>query len=637
MIIIIVFLLLVVPPVASSISNGCPREKCGTFDSIPYPFRLNNGSDCGELLSDTFHLSCFNSSLLFISIGSYKYQVLHFFPDGGGILVDFPNDTVRYSSSCRSYYDIKSFHFQTNGYLGISKDNVVGLYGCGDSSLCRSDCGGCHDTNTTTTFTSSGCCYSLSEDRDGVWQVGDSFGVFEDFGCKGFSSRVGLGSSFSNGVTKRGVKLEWAVPSDSIKEECDLNARVVNASSVVFGMRCKCVDGFIGDGFVKGKDCLKNGVEVYGDACYPKRHGRGKLMLVAGILALALSIATLIGLFCLLKRQSKLGTVDLDLARSQCSVSIRKGRKTRLFTHSELVQATNGFSDDKKIVNMEDGGTIYSGVLTDSLEVAIHKVHCTTETDLIQVLSRVKILSEVTHPNMANVLGCSIDSGYTPLVVYEHPGNGTLEQHLCQAGIDGKIGLDWHNRLTITAQLSSVLAYLQTEVFPPVHHHGLQSGCVLLDHDMSVKLVGFELLDHGSNGCGSNGPFSNKNDVYGLGVVLMEILAGQKSVELANVALRKIRNGKIEEVVDPMLYYHEQPLYRKEQMGIVADVGTRCLLFGGDGRLGMNDVARELVHVTKESIDHVGSKRGPAGLEETFSNSSLLQMISLSPDSIYVP
>ncbi|GJT01691.1 probably inactive receptor-like protein kinase [Tanacetum coccineum] len=208
------------------------------------------------------------------------------------------------------------------------------------------------------------------------------------------------------------------------------------------------------------------------------------------------------------------------------------------------------------------------------------KVHCTTETDLIQVLSRVKILSEVTHPNMANVLGCSIDSGYTPLVVYEHPGNGTLEQHLCQAGIDGKIGLDWHNRLTITAQLSSVLAYLQTEVFPPVHHHGLQSGCVLLDHDM---------------------------------------------------------NGNIEEVVDPMLYYHEQPLYRKEQMGIVADVGTRCLLFSGDGQMGMNDVARELVHVTKESIDHVGSRRGPAGLEETFSNSSVLQMISLSSDSIYVP
>nr|XP_043626825.1 probably inactive receptor-like protein kinase At2g46850 [Erigeron canadensis] len=640
MIIIVVLLLLVVPPVV--VGHGCPPEKCGSFDTIPYPFRLNNGSECGELISDAFHLSCFNETILFINIGSYKYQVLHFFPDSGGVLVDFPNDTVHYSSSCRSYYDLKSFKFQANDYFGISKDNLVGLYGCGDSSLCRSDCGGCRDANTTTTFTSSGCCYSLSEDRGGVWKVGDGFNVFEESGCKGFSSWVGSSTGSNNGEIKRGVKLEWAIPGDLIKEACDLNGRSVNASSVIFGMRCKCIDGFIGDGFAKGKGCLKyclkNGAEVYGKACYANRHGRGKLMLVAGILALALSIATLIALFFMLKRQTKLGTADLDQTRSQGSVSFHKGRRTRLFTHAELEQATNGFSDDQKLVNMGGGGTIYAGILTDGLKVGIHKVHCTTETDLIQVLSRVKTLSEVSHANMARILGCSIDSGYTPLVVYENPGNGTLEQHLCLAGIDGKNGLDWYNRLTITAQLSSVLAYLQTEIFPPVFHHGLQTGCIFLDQDLSVKLVGLELLDHGSDGYGSITPFSNKNDVYGLGVVLLEILAGGKSSELATVALRKIRNGKLEEVVDPMLYYHEQPAYRKEQMGIVADVATRCLLFGGgDGRLGMNDVARELVHVTKESIDHVGSRRGPAGLEETFSNSSLLQMISLSPDSIYVP
>ncbi|XP_076956902.1 probably inactive receptor-like protein kinase At2g46850 [Bidens hawaiensis] len=653
MIIIIVFLLLVVPPAASGGSRSCPPEKCGSIDSIPYPFRLDNGSGCGDLLSDAFWLSCVNSTSLFVSIGLYKYQVLHFFPDGGGLLVAFGNESARYSSLCQRYYDLRLFRFRANDYFGISKDNVVGLYGCGDSSLCRSDCGGCRDANTTTTattFADSGCCYSLSKDRGGVWRVGDSFTVFEEFGCKGFSSWVGSGSgsgsSLDKSDMKHGVKLEWAVPSSLIKDVCDSNARIVNTSSVIFGMRCECVDGFIGDGFAKGTGCLKycvrDGSVVYGKTCYAKRHGRGKQMLIAGILTLALSLVTLIAFFCLLKRQSKPGTADHDQTRSQNSASLKKACRTNLFTHTELEQATKGFSDDQKLVNIGPGGTIYTGTLTDGIEVAIHKVHCTTETDLIHVLSRIKVLSEVSHTNMARILGCSIDSGYTPLVVFEHPGNGTLEQHLCQARIDGKIGLEWHNRLKITAQISSVLAYLQTEIFPPVFHHGLQSGCVLLDHDMSVKLVGFELLDHGSDTCSSgsgsnsNAPFSNKNDVYALGVMLLEILAGRKSADLATVASRKIRNGKVEEVVDPMLYYHEQPLYRKEQMGIVADVATRCCLFGGDdGRLGMHDVARELVHVTKESADHVGSKRGPAGLEETFSNSSLLQMISLSPDSIY--
>ncbi|KAI3764408.1 hypothetical protein L2E82_14415 [Cichorium intybus] len=641
---IIVLLLLLLPfaeanwtssPVAVS-SHGCPPEKCGSFDSIPYPFHLNNASDCGQLLSDAFHLSCFNSTSLFLTIGSYRYQVLHFFPDGGGILVDFPNDTVSYSSLCRRYYDLRSFRFQANDYFGISSDNVVGLYGCGDSSLCRSDCGGCHDSNTTTTFTSSGCCYPLSDDRSGLWHVGDGFSVFLEFGCKGFASWVG--SSSKSDDIKHGIKLEWAIPSNLIQGVCDLNARTVNVSSVNLGMRCKCVDGFVGDGYAKGmgclKSCLKDGEEAYGKACYVKRHGRSsKLMLVAGILALCLSIATLSALFCLLKKQAMVkpgNDIDLDQTRSHSNISFHKGRRTRMFTHSELEEATKGFSDDQKLVNMGDGGIIYSGVLTDGLEIAVHKVHCTTETDLIQVLSRVKILSEVSHMNMARILGCSIDSGYTPLVVYEYPGNGTLEQHLCQMGVDGKLGLDWHNRLTIAAQISSVLAYLQAEIFPPVFHHGLQSGCIMLDRDLSVKLVGFELFDGGSNVA----TFSSKNDVYGLGLVLLEIIVGSKSVELA---VRKIRNGKVEEVVDPRLYYHEQPVYKKEQMGIMADVATRCLLFGGDGRLGVVDVARELVHVTKESIDHVGSRRGPAGLEETFSNSSLLQMISLSPDSIYVP
>ncbi|KAL7603692.1 hypothetical protein Lser_V15G15780 [Lactuca serriola] len=631
---IIVLLLLLLPFSVSS--HGCPPEKCGSFDSIPYPFHLNNTSDCGEyLLSDAFHLSCSNSTSLFLTIGSYRYQVLHFFPDGGGILVDFPNDTFSYSSLCRRYYDLRSFGFQTNDYFGISSDNVVGLYGCGDSSLCRSDCGGCHDENTTTTFASSGCCYLLSDERGGVWRVGDGFSVFLELGCKGFACWIG--SSSKNDVVKHGIKLEWAIPSNLIHGVCDVNARIVNVSSVNLGMRCKCFDGFVGDGYAKGmgclKACLKDGQEAYGKACYAKRHDRSKLMLVAGILALCLSIATLGALFCMLKRQTitKSGNLDLDQMRSQSSVSFHKGRRTRLFTHSELEEATKGFSDDQKLVNMGERGTIYAGILTDGLEVAVHKVHCTTETDLIQVLSRVKIFSEVSHMNMARILGCSIDSGYTPLVVYEYPGNKTLEQHLCQGGVDGNLGLDWHTRLTIAAQLSSMLAYLQSEIFPPVFHHGLQSGCVLLDHDLSVKLVGFELFNCGSNG---STPFSSKNDVYGLGVVLLEIMVGSKSVELA---VGKIRNGKVEEVVDPRLYYHEQPVYRKEQMSIMADVATRCLLFGGDGRLGMNDVARELVHVTKESIDNIGSRRIPAGLEETFSNSSLLQMISLSPDSIYVP
>ncbi|CAN0899984.1 hypothetical protein LINGRAHAP2_LOCUS20585 [Linum grandiflorum] len=117
----------------------------------------------------------------------------------------------------------------------------------------------------------------------------------------------------------------------------------------------------------------------------------------------------------------------------------------------------------------------------------------------------------------------------------------------------------------------------------------------------------------------------------------MEMIGGSQVP--AAVAIQKMRKGKVEEIVDPKLYYHEQPGFRREQMDAVADLAARCLLFGGGevaaGKIGMVEVAKELVHIAKESVGG-GSKRGPA-LEETFSNSSLLQMISMSPDSIHVP
>lgn len=303
-----------------------------------------------------------------------------------------------------------------------------------------------------------------------------------------------------------------------------------------------------------------------------------------------------------------------------------------MFTYHELDEATRGFKDSQKLLDSKNG-SIYAGVIGDGSHVAVHSVKCDDERDLLNVLSHVEVLSTILHRNLARIIGCCIDSGYTPLIVYEYPANGTLEEHLKQ-GSENKMGLDWYKRLNIAAETASVLSFLQYEISPPIFHHDVGSGYIFLDEDCSVKVAGFGLLGSGIE-VGSNSMVIQKNDVYNFGVLLLEIIMGSKNMDHPSVLLQKIRGGKIEEVVDPSLYYHEQPLYRREQMEIVADIATRCLLFGRDGKIGMIDIAKELVHITKESIDG-GSKRGPA-LEETFSNSSLLQMISMSPDSIHLP
>lgn len=341
----------------------------------------------------------------------------------------------------------------------------------------------------------------------------------------------------------------------------------------------------------------------------------------------------------MLKRPVKAGAFDqYNQAHFNSTISFRKACRARLFTYHELEEASRGFKESQKLSEGKNG-SIFAGVIGDGSHVAVQKIQCENETELIQVLSQVELLSAILHRNLARLLGCCIDSGFIPLVVYEYPANGTLEEHLHKSS-EQKAGLDWYKRLIIAAETASVLAFLQYEISPPILHRDLKSGYIFLDEDYSVKISGFGLvsssLELGSNSCSNNeGMHFNKNDVCDFGVLLLEIITGCKQSDQPTVALQKIRSGKIEEIVDPSLYYHEQPILRREQIEMVADLATRCLLFGRDGKIGMIDVAKELVHITKESIDG-GSKRGPA-LEETFSNSSLLQMISMSPDSIYVP
>ncbi|XP_012437858.1 probably inactive receptor-like protein kinase At2g46850 isoform X2 [Gossypium raimondii] len=548
-------------PVMSLVPNQC-NDQCGTIQ-IPFPFHLN--ISCPSI-STAFHLSCLNSTTLYLHIGFKTYRVLDFFSDG--VLVDFPGTT-----GCRQYNDLNAFGFTKNDHFGISGDNVLGLYDCEDSSLCKAACEtndlpGCDGNNGG----SLGCCYPLSDHS--IWHFGDGFSFFSKFGCRGFTSWV---VSRGTNTGKRGVKLEWAIPRNISDRICANNADMVNATTIEAGVRCLCKDGFVGDGFAKGasciKSCIKEGQEAYGKECDGPKHSHKKLVILAGVLAPIFILVSLFLFLCILKRPVK------------------------------------------------------PGILSDGSHIAVQKVQCETERDLIDVLSRIELISSVVHRNLARLVGCCIESGSTLLVVYEYPANGTLEKHL-QYSRGQKIVLDWYKRLRIATEIASVLAYMQYEIAPPIFHHGLKSSdYVFLDVDFSVKVSGFALL---SSGC-RDGHNNYENDVYNFGLLLLEIISGTKYTDMPTVALEKIKSGKLEAIVDPSLYYHEQLITRREQIEIVADIATRCLLFGADDKIGMIDVAKGLVHIAKE-----GNKKGPE-FEETFSNSSLLQMISMSPDSIHVP
>jgi len=246
----LLLLLLLTLQTLTSISLSQPQalrspEKCGNF-SVSFPFQLSSSSSAAA-----FRLSCENSSTLFLHINHQSYRIIEFFTDG--LLVDFPS-----SPSCRQFNDLRSFPFSANQFFSISFENVIGLYDCEDSSLCKFGCEtndlfGCDGREEDETSGGDiGCCYPLSDHS--AWRVGDDFSVFSRYGCRGFSSWL-VPRGTNRG--KRGVKLEWAIPRNSPEAICDREARTVNATAIEGSVRCVCRDGFVGDGFLHGTGCLK--------------------------------------------------------------------------------------------------------------------------------------------------------------------------------------------------------------------------------------------------------------------------------------------------------------------------------------------------------------------------------------------
>ncbi|XP_019186004.1 PREDICTED: LOW QUALITY PROTEIN: probably inactive receptor-like protein kinase At2g46850 [Ipomoea nil] len=619
-------------------------DTCGGVQ-IPYPFYVSPSAKCGPPPSEAFRLSCngsVNSSSSHIFFRSYR--VLRFFPDG--LLLDFPNS----SSVCRRYADLASFGFAGNndGYFGVSTDNVFDLYGCEDSSVCRGDCGGSLIPAAACAGTAGGrpgCCFPLS-DRAG-WT---GFSMFAQLGCRGFSSWVVSPDSKGGSERERGIKVEWAIPSNSSEQICALNAKIIAASSVISGVRCHCEDGFAGDGFTSGvgclKSCFKEGKEVYGQDCYAKSHRPIKTKILVGVVTSTLTIASLTALFCLLRRPAMKDADRFDpehIHQTQTNISFQDAYTThQLFNYSELEEATGGFAD-AHILCHGNKAKLYAGTLVNASPIAVHKIQCDGQRDLLQTLSATERVSAVLHRNLARPLGCSVGSGHTLLVVYGGSANGTLMDHL-RHGQSG--ALEWCDRLGIVAETASVLAFLQCEICPPIFHHNLQSGYIFLDGDWSAHVSGFELVsDLDSQADEDDEKKQAMSDVYDLGLLLLEIIMGADEHQLsddhrhqhAKLALQKIRSGKIEEIVDAHLNYHDQTPSKQEEIDIVADLATRCLLFSGDGKIHMADVARELLHLTNKDASRRKRGHSTSALEETFSNSSLLQMISMSPDSIFIP
>ncbi|KAI3442334.1 Non-specific serine/threonine protein kinase, partial [Psidium guajava] len=313
------------------------------------------------------------------------------------------------------------------------------------------------------------------------------------------------------------------------------------------------------------------------------------IVLGSGLVACILGI----GWFIFWRKKSPLGkgvsTVDISI-----DGEFEKGAGPKKFTYRNLARATDDFAEKGKLGEGGFGG-VYKGLLRESnMEIAVKRVSKGSKQGKKEYVSEVKIISQLRHRNLVQLIGWCHEEGEL-LLVYEFLPNGSLDSHLFR----GKTHLTWAVRYKIALGLASALLYLHEEWKQCVVHRDVKSSNVMLDSNFNAKLGDFglaRLVDHdmgsqttvlaGTMGylapeCVTTGKASKESDVYSFGVVALEIACGRKPVE-PKVEPSKVRlvewvwdlygRGQVVEAADPALNLE----FDEQQMECLMVVGLWC-------------------------------------------------------------
>ncbi|OIW03628.1 hypothetical protein TanjilG_22285 [Lupinus angustifolius] len=292
-----------------------------------------------------------------------------------------------------------------------------------------------------------------------------------------------------------------------------------------------------------------------------------------------------------------------------------------VFTYDELEEATNNFDSAREL---GDGGfgTVYYGQLHDGRRVAVKRLYENNYKRVEQFMNEVEILTRLRHPNLVSLFGCTSRHSRELLLVYEYISNGTVADHL--HGRKTKPGaLPWHIRMNIAVDTASALKYLHAS---EIIHRDVKTNNILLDDHFCVKVADFGLsrlfpthATHISTAPqGTPGyvdpeyhecyQLTSKSDVYSFGVMLIELISSLPAVDitrhrheinLSNMAINKIQNQALHELVDPALGFESDFKVRK-MINAVAELAFRCLQSSKDMRPTMEEVVDTLLDIQSD-------------------------------------
>ncbi|KAJ0240697.1 LRR receptor-like serine/threonine-protein kinase [Hirschfeldia incana] len=224
------------------------------------------------------------------------------------------------------------------------------------------------------------------------------------------------------------------------------------------------------------------------------------------------------------------------------------------FSFREIQSATSNFSP-KNILGQGGFGMVYKGYLPNGTVVAVKRLKDPNYTGEVQFQTEVEMIGLAVHRNLLRLFGFCMTSEER-MLVYPYMPNGSVADRLRDSYGD-KPSLDWNRRICIALGAARGLVYLHEQCNPKIIHRDVKAANILLDESFEAIVGDFglaKLLDqrdshvttavrgtigHIAPEYLSTGQSSEKTDVFGFGILILELVTGHKMVDPVNGQIRK--------------------------------------------------------------------------------------------------
>ncbi|XVE74984.1 hypothetical protein DITRI_Ditri12bG0061500 [Diplodiscus trichospermus] len=387
----------------------------------------------------------------------------------------------------------------------------------------------------------------------------------------------------------------------------------------------------------------------------PKRGRRVKWTVVIAILSAITLFTTIALLTILIRRKKKQKMAEEDprpvskwasarafslqnhflFEENREEVTAFESERPVIYSLEEVEEATGNFDENRKI-GAGGYGCVYFGILGGK-EVAIKKMKSNKSKEFFAEL---KVLCKIHHRNVVELLGFASGDDHLYLV-YEYVQNGSLNDHLHDPLLKGHQPLSWPARTQIALDAAKGIEYIHDHTKARYVHRDIKTSNILLDMGLRAKVADFGLakLVERTNEeelivtrlVGTPGylppesvmelQVTPKTDVFAFGVVLAELITGQRALVRDNQEPNKMKSlitvinkifeeenpeSALEEIIDGNL----KGSYPMEDVYEMAELAELCLSDEAVNRPEMRELVVILSKIVMSSVEWEASLGG---------------------------